>query len=388
MSSDPVTPPSTTRTNTNQPSFESEVTGVTASYVEIGQKKNIRTLALQIETYITSYLSITPEAVTAETLYAFHTWMLALSDVTPYLHILAPERESGKSTQGYVLAEITANALEPGYITGAALRRILDSDPPPTLILDEIDLAFAKRAEDSSDLHQALNLGWRRGALATMAVPPLKGQGDWRIKHFPVFGPKILIGVGTLPNSIESRSIQIRMERKPKGEAKKKWRDRLGKADAAPIHAALSMLEFPDNLPIPEMPEDLSGRQQDVWEPLFAIAEWIGAEWPAKVREAALSLHARHEDDSPGAALLRCIREIFSEHTDSGGLYSHLILRELLENEEWPWPHSESGRPLDVNRLAARLRPFGIRPTPIRVGGIQQRGYSRSQFEDAWSRYL
>lgn len=388
----PETPNDIARHNTNEGGSESGVTAVTAPYVvsSIREKENV--LATKIESFITDYLSITADAVTAITMWVFHTYALHLSDVTPYLHILAPERESGKSTLGQVIDALAARAETPGYMTGAALRRILDQDPPPTLILDELDPFFHKRQEDTSDLHQALNLGWQRGALATMSVRPPKGKGDdWMVKHFRVFGPKVLISIGELPDSIESRSIQIRLERKPKGEKKKKFRQRSGEAAAAPLRAMLSVINVPDELPEPEMPEELSGRQQDIWEPLVALADWLGGEWPEKVRAAAVSLHARHEDDSPGVALLRAIRDIFDTHPDSGGLYSHVIVDELLANEELPYTHSEGGRPLDASRLAAKLRPFLIRPLPMRLydfGGAQQRGYWRVNFEDAWNRYL
>jgi hypothetical protein len=35
-----------------------------------------------------------------------------------------------------------------------------------------------------------------------------------------------------------------------------------------------------------------------------------------------------------------------------------------------------------------RLRPYGIKPKVIRIGGATPRGYRREDFEDAWVRYL
>jgi len=38
--------------------------------------------------------------------------------------------------------------------------------------------------------------------------------------------------------------------------------------------------------------------------------------------------------------------------------------------------------------LADLLRPFGIRPKSLRHGDDVDKGYKRSDFKDAWSRYL
>jgi hypothetical protein len=46
------------------------------------------------------------------------------------------------------------------------------------------------------------------------------------------------------------------------------------------------------------------------------------------------------------------------------------------------------GKPLDDRGLARRLSPYGIKPTTIRILASTAKGYRRSDFADAWSRYL
>ena len=54
----------------------------------------------------------------------------------------------------------------------------------------------------------------------------------------------------------------------------------------------------------PEIPEDLNDRAADIWEPLLALAELAGGEWPEKARKAALGLTATAQEESPIGALL------------------------------------------------------------------------------------
>ena len=40
----------------------------------------------------------------------------------------------------------------------------------------------------------------------------------------------------------------------------------------------------------PDMPLGIEDRNADVWEPLLAIAEAAGGDWPQRAREAAIAL--------------------------------------------------------------------------------------------------
>jgi hypothetical protein len=61
-------------------------------------------------------------------------------------------------------------------------------------------------------------------------------------------------------------------------------------------------------------------------------------------------------------------------------------LQALTEVDESPWADIR-GKPLSDVGLAARLRPYGIKPKTIRIGDTTPRGYWREHFEDAWRRY-
>jgi hypothetical protein len=54
-----------------------------------------------------------------------------------------------------------------------------------------------------------------------------------------------------------------------------------------------------------------------------------------------------------------------------------------------PFSEWKNGKPITQAQLARVLKPFPIAPIKIRLpGGGTLQGYMRSQFEDAWERYL
>jgi Protein of unknown function (DUF3631) len=136
------------------------------------------------------------------------------------------------------------------------------------------------------------------------------------------------------------------------------------------------------------MPSELNDRQQDVCEPLVAIADLAGAEWPERARQALIAVLTEQagREDSQMVRLLTDVRAVFEKHgTDR--LKSSTILRHLISNEESPWA-SYKGSPLTAAGLARMLKQFDIRPRDLRINGGILKGYERASFEDAWSRYL
>jgi uncharacterized protein DUF3631 len=48
----------------------------------------------------------------------------------------------------------------------------------------------------------------------------------------------------------------------------------------------------------PEIPADLNDRAADIWEPLLALAELAGGDWPERARAAAVGLTAGAQEES------------------------------------------------------------------------------------------
>ena len=68
-------------------------------------------------------------------------------------------------------------------------------------------------------------------------------------------------------------------------------------------------------------------------------------------------------------------------------LATEALIARFIEREESPWGDL-FGKPITARKLASLLRPYDVRPSHWRSGPGTARGYQRSAFEDAWSRYL
>lgn len=381
----PVTPGVTGIVTPQNSNSESPVTGVT--YIKEISKKREALVCELIRSYIDSYVHIPEIGVTAVTLWVLSTYFESKFDVTGYLHVVSPEKQSGKTTLLDVTGTIVARPLPTAHISAAGLRKVLDEQPPYTLLFDEIDQVFQRKNEDTADLRAVINAGYIRGA--QVLINEHYGK-TWKLQAYQVYGPKVLAGIGLLPDTIESRCIPIWLERMPRSVTKLKFRIRKAREISEQIKLVISTLEPPEQFPEPKIPEALNGRQSDIWEPLLAIADWVGGEWPSKARLAATTLCGHHEDDTETVALLRDIRELFDEKS-TAGMYSVDLAALLVEREDWPYQHMFNGLPLDPARLAKLLKGFDISPVPIRLYQVdtkQQRGYWRIAFEGAWDMYL
>jgi hypothetical protein len=100
------------------------------------------------------------------------------------------------------------------------------------------------------------------------------------------------------------------------------------------------------------------------------------------------------EDGDVGVLLLVNCQEAFG---DQERLSTTALLRHLVDRgDESPWARWW-GEDLDRkpepatkgpgSRLAKLLKPYGIESEQIRFGEINRRGYRRSSFEEAWTRY-
>jgi Protein of unknown function (DUF3631) len=160
-------------------------------------------------------------------------------------------------------------------------------------------------------------------------------------------------------------------------------RDRL----AALAAGAVEALRFAR----PTIPVELGDRAADGWEPLLAIADLAGGDWPDRARRAAKSLSGHDsrdaDNDDLAVRLLDDIRRVLDEIA-SDRIASKDLAARLCEIEESPWGDLR-GRPLDSVRLARLLKPLEIRPRTVRFDDVTRaKGYLREQFQDAFARYL
>jgi len=237
--------------------------------------------------------------------------------------------------------------------------------------------------DEQSQLKGILNSGHQRTAAQVGRCERTK-RGGFDPKEFPTFCPIIYARIGEPHPALLTRSIVIRMQRAKSTEAITKIKP--GDIDALealrnPISANSSAWATKLKLAEPDIPKCLENRSADNWRHMLAVADLAGDDWPTRAREVARLLSPR-ADLEKGEELLTRMKDVFDRGPDDK-LSSADICRRLNESgDEGDYP---SWKP---TRLARELKPFGIYPKGIRVGDKTPKGYERSQFQDAWSRYL
>jgi hypothetical protein len=269
----------------------------------------------------------------------------------------------------------------------ATLYRIIQTQRP-TLILDELD-SFLPGNE------------WLRGILNSGHDPQFAfvlrcASDEHAPQSFSTWTPIALGLIGKLPETLEDRSIEIRLRRKLPGEKAERFR----KQQAAEIKSTLlhkcarwaydNLAALREQQP-PLPPEALNDRAADSWEPLFAIARIAGGAWPERACQAAVALaHADGGDESIRTRLLSDLRILFGDH-GAAALASKDICEALAQIADGPWLSFNKGKPLSQAQLARLLKPFGVSPLSIRPDGGPDRtakGYKLADLQDPFARYL
>lgn len=325
----------------------------------------------------------------AVVLWAAHAHAITAFESTPRLALLSPEKQSGKTRTLEVLDLLVPNPLHVSNASAAALFRAVEANQP-TLLFDECDTYFGPRAREHEELRGLINTGHRRGATALRCV----GEGTkMTTREFATYAAVALAGIGDLPDTVLDRSVIIRMKRRAPDEVVEAFRYRKVKpvADSlrdrlatwAEMHwDTLSTLE-------PELPEGLTDRPADVWEPLIAVGDVAGGNWPDWARDAAKELNAVRlsADQSLGVRLLSDIRQVFDDKK-TNRLSTDELLGALNEMGEAPWG-ALRGEPLDPRRLARFLHRYDVSSKQIRFDpDTTLKGYATTDFYDAWQRYL
>ena len=197
--------------------------------------------------------------------------------------------------------------------------------------------------------------------------------------------------IGEPPDTIQDRSIVIRMRRKLPSESVKRLRpDRVAR-ELSPLASKLARWAK-DNAEAlraadPDVPASLHDRAQDNWRPLLAIADRCGGPWPDAARRAAEVLESREEgQDSTGTQVLIDIHDIFASSSREK-LSSQDLVEELADFENRLWGEWRNGRPITPIQLARLLKTFGIHPGTIRLSQGTAKGYLLADFKETWDRY-
>ncbi|MFE7840528.1 DUF3631 domain-containing protein [Streptomyces sp. NPDC057474] len=337
----------------------------------------------------------TEHAYTAVTLWDAHAHLIEALDGTARIAFLSPEPGSGKSRALEIIETLTPRAATTVNASANALFRLVAADAgTPTLLFDEIDTVFGPKAGGNEEVRGFLNSGYRRGAKSLRCV----GEGsDQKAGWFDSFCAVAMAGLGSLPDTILTRSVIIRMRKKAPNEKCEPYRRRIHEKQGHILRDRLAEWTATIHDQIaeawPEMPEGVSDRPADVWEPLLAVADAAGGHWPERARAACLELvnAAREGDDSSlGIRLLTDLRDKVFCGADR--MPTAVILECLLAMDDSPWADLDD-KPITPRTLARMLGDYvtpankPIKPRTFRTASGTPKGYHAEDLADAWMRY-
>jgi len=338
------------------------------------------------------HMALPEHAAAAIALWVTSTYILVnYGHIAPMLAITSPEKRCGKTTLLDWLSRLVERPLKAANITASAIFRTVDVCKP-TLLIDEADSFLG---ESGDELRGILNSGHSRTSAYV-----IRCCGDnAEPRRFSTWSCKAIALIGKLENrfsTLADRSISIELRRKLPSERLMKLRhvndnhfDELARRCARFAQdrgAAIGKAR-------PEIPDCLNDRAQDNWEPLLAIADASGGQWPRLARTVAVALSGGADASggdaggSLGVQLLSDLRRYF-EGGNATSYPTTTLLQFLNEIDDAPWPAFAKGKPMTARHLSRLLHPYGIFPHPIRLGATVAKGYEVSDFADAFSRYL
>lgn len=328
------------------------------------------------------FLSAKEDLLITLSLWVIYAHAFDAFHVSPLLAITSPEKRCGKTTLLNLLDALVPKPLSVSNITPSALFRTIEKYRP-TLLIDEADTFLT----NDEMMRGILNSGHTRN----FAYVIRSAGEDYEPQSFTTWSPKVIAMIGSLPNTVEDRSIIIRMERKHTKEVKEKLRlDRMAEFEEWRSKVArwaadhFEQLRFVDAGVPGEINND---RARDNWRVLLSIADVIGGEWAERARQVACRLAGvEPASESPRTLLLQDLKTIFDEKGET--LSSEEIISALHEMENRSWAEWKNGRPLTKQGLARMLKPFGIDPDKWRVDTKTARGYHKEQFTEVFERYI
>lgn len=310
-------------------------------------------------------------------------------DRFPHLAITSPEKRCGKSLLLELLSLLVPKPRLTANISPAALYRLTELERP-TLLIDESQSLSRRGSEASEVIREMLNAGIAKSA----KVMRCGGEGHDKIEEFSVYSPKVLALIGNLDQVLADRSLPVQLRRKTRTDKVERYRSRMVEKEATTLHTSIENWAQDNSKQAAAIYDTLdpfnieNDRMAELLLPLQAVLRVIDdSESIDKLRSYAEELDKRdreQEMQSPGVMLLNACRELFS--TSLSFISTGTLISSLVSRAEEPWHRWNSGQPISSEALAGLLRQYGIRPK--RDKKQTKRGYFRSDFQDAWERYL
>ena len=317
--------------------------------------------------------------------WCLQTWCYELFDFAAIVAVWSPEHECGKGRVLDVTEKIVRRPFRTSNTSAAVLYHVI-SKGNLTVLVDELD---SISDEQRNAVCNILKGGYQSNGTTHRMT---ERSGEQVEVEFPTYCPKMIatITLDKLDKATRSRTIGIRMHRKPRAQKVAKFR----RVDGTILQRkcmrwAQDNAETLKAVPPMEIDECVTDRQEDVWEPLVAIARVVGDGWEQRIRQAAAHLAGGRSDgasETIAHQLLAALKSFFDTQVVRAATTKKII---GWLNEGGEFADVNYGKGFTPHYIAKLLKPYGIEPRVHKLGeGETGRGYSRDDCESAFSTYL
>lgn len=302
--------------------------------------------------------------------FCVHTWAFHTAVVTPYLYVYSKDPGSGKTRYLDTLAALVRAPRRAENMTPVVMFELIERECS-TLLIDESDTIWS--GSRNEPLRNVVNTGYKKGGCAYR----IRAR---EVKEFSTFAAKVLAGInnGFMPATVRDRCIPFELKKRAKGQRVERFNETKIKDDSQlkDLHERIFYFveHFSADLTamVPEPMESLSDRQDEISEPLLAIAAVLGYE--DELREAlefAFTTGEKKKVD-PTTIIMGRIQDAFAGRHN---MWSEELVEAL-------------GPMYTQHQLARWLAPFGIKTKNVRRGQVVKKGYTADQFMEQWSKTI
>jgi hypothetical protein len=175
--------------------------------------------------------------------------------------------QCGKTRLLEVVELVCAKPFAAVNTSPAAMFRLVEAESP-TLLFDEADRYFGRKAPEHEELRGLINAGHRKGQKVWRCVGDPKKM---EVRALPAYCAVALACIGDLPATIVDRAVVIRMRRRRSDEKINLFRIRHAEPVGHQLRDRLRAWAGRDGKAIrqrePDLPDWLTDRPADVWSP-------------------------------------------------------------------------------------------------------------------------
>lgn len=312
-----------------------------------------------------------------------------LMESYPLLMLGSTGPASGKSTALRLISELSSRGEMVIDPTAPSLLNLVE-ESYATACIDEMDTLLGNGA-GSRNLRAHLLTSYTAGGTITRAASGTVRKVD---VHYPVALAGMLRTWATHPNlnALRTRTLCIHCRpivAGPDAPEITRFRPR-HRTMAASYREVLSMWGLAEGPRVAvtaehiTLPEEIVNRDAELWEPIMAVAEVLGGDWPDRARAACAEITsgAPGEEDAPRTPVEWLLRDLSHVWTPGAARMSSAdIVSGLMALPESPWR-----RWLDANpdnpavsggkQLAAMLAERDVRPRVMKISGVAVRGFA------------